>query len=59
MNPATVRIVVLGAIALSLIFAMLFGLDATIGVPLLTTLVGYLIGAADGIVNQPIKPPPE
>ncbi len=52
MNPAVVRIVVLGAIALSLIFAMLFGLDTTVGVPLLTTLIGYLIGAADGIVNH-------
>ncbi len=52
MNPAVVRIVVLGLIALSLIFAMLFGMDTAVGVPLLTTLVGYLIGSADTIVNE-------
>ena len=64
-----VKLVVVGVIALALIVGLILGLDEAVVVPLLTLLVGYIVGNAQlssregdvaPIVNtRPLTPPPE
>lgn len=54
MRVSVVKIIAIAVIAIVLIFAMLFGMDPTIGVPLLTMLLGYLVGNADVIESRPV-----
>lgn len=61
------KLIVVGVLALALIVGLLFGLDAAVAVPLLTLLVGYIVGNAQlssregdvaPIVNtRPLAPP--
>jgi len=48
------KLIVIGLLVVVLIIAMIFGLEAVVGVPVLTLLVGYLVGNADVTDNQAI-----
>ena len=40
------KLIVVGVLALALIVGLMLGLDAAVAVPLLTLLVGYIVGNA-------------
>jgi len=52
MNYLMVRLIVVALVILSLIIAMVLGFSTEVGVPMVTTLVGVLIGAGDATVSQ-------
>jgi len=48
------KLVLVAVIALAVIVALVLGLDPVLGVPVLTLLVGYIVGNARVTNNAPI-----